>query len=80
MEKLKILELDYFEALSISSHDDFQIHLKIETNACFLNSYFVEGQQAWKVSIDINQCLIIIRQRHTCVHTFQKEKIKHQTP
>ena len=46
LQELKILELDYYEALSISSDDDFQIHLKREPNACFINSYFVEGLQA----------------------------------
>ena len=40
-------------ALSISSDDEFQINLKRETNACFINGYFVEGLQAWKANIDI---------------------------
>ena len=47
MVELKILELDYFEALSISSEDEFQVHLKREPN------YFVEGLQSWKTNIDI---------------------------
>ena len=53
MEKLKILEPDYYVTLSISSDNDFQIHLKREPNACFINSYFVEGSQTWKVNINI---------------------------
>ena len=53
LEELKILELDYCEVLSISSDDDFQIHLKREPNACFTNSCFVEGLQAWKANIYI---------------------------
>ena len=53
MEEIKILELDYYEALSISSDDDFQIHFKREPSACFINSHFVEGLQAWEANIDI---------------------------
>ena len=53
MEKLKILEPDYYVTLSISNDNDFQIHLKREPNACFINSYFVEGSQTWKVNINI---------------------------
>ena len=53
LEELKILELDYYEVLSISSDDDFQIYLKREPSACFTNSCFVEGLQAWKANIYI---------------------------
>ena len=53
MEEPKILELDYYETLSISGDDDFQIQLKREPNACFINNYFVEGCQSWKANKDI---------------------------
>ena len=48
LEELKIFELDYYKALSISSDNDFQIHLERDPNAFFINSYFVEVLQAWK--------------------------------
>ena len=47
IKKLKILELVFYEALSISGDDDLQIHLKRKPNAYFINSYFVEGLQAY---------------------------------
>ena len=51
--ELNILEEEYYNALSISSDSDFQIHIKREPNACFINNLFVEGSQVWKANIDI---------------------------
>ena len=42
-----------YSALSISSDSDFEIHLKRQPNACFINNFFSEGLQAWRVNIDI---------------------------
>ena len=39
--------------MSISSDEYFQIHLKREPNACFINNCFTEGLIAWKAKIDI---------------------------
>ena len=39
--------------MSISSDEYFQIHLKREPKACFINNYFTEGLIAWKANIDI---------------------------
>ena len=50
--ELNITEEEYYNALSISSDSDFQIHIKGEPNACFI-SFFIEGLQAWKANIDI---------------------------
>ena len=58
LEEFRILELDYYKALSISSDDDFQIHLKREPNACFINCYVEEGLQAWKAKTDFQPVLI----------------------
>ena len=49
--ELNITEKEYYNALSISSDSDFQIHIKHEPNDCFI-SFFIEGLQAWKVNID----------------------------
>ena len=53
LQELNISEQDYYEALSISSDTDFQIHLKRIPNACFINNYFMEGLKSWKANIDI---------------------------
>ena len=37
--ELGITEDEYYNALSISSNEYFQIHLKREPNACFINNY-----------------------------------------
>ena len=58
LEELRILELDYYKALSISSDDDFQIHFKREPNACFINCYVEEGLQAWKAKTDFQPVVI----------------------
>ena len=54
---LGITEKEYYSALTISIDTDFQIHIKREPNACFVNNYFVEGLQAWKANIDIQPVL-----------------------
>ena len=53
LQQLNITPEDYYNASSISSDNDFQIRLKRQPNECFINSYFVEGLQAWKANIDI---------------------------
>ena len=40
--ELGITEDDYYNALSISSNEYFQINLKREPNAYFINNYFNE--------------------------------------
>ena len=50
--ELGIAEDQYYNALSISSDSDFQVHIKREPNACFVNNFFTEGLQAWKANID----------------------------
>ena len=53
LQQLNITPEDYYNALSISSDNDFQIHSKHQPNECFINNYFVEGFQAWGANIDI---------------------------
>ena len=61
LQELEISEHDYYKALSTSSDNDFQIHLKRPPNSCFVNNYFDEGLSAWKANIDIQPVLITIR-------------------
>ena len=44
---------DYYEALKISTDNDFQIHFRREPSSYFVNNYFNEGLLAWKANIDI---------------------------
>ena len=53
MQDLEISECDYYNALSISDDNDFQIYLKRPPNSCFVNNYFDEGLSAWKANIDV---------------------------
>ena len=46
LQQLNITPEDYHNALSISSDNDFQIHLKRQPNECFINNHFAEGLQA----------------------------------
>ena len=50
LQHLIISECDYYEALSISSDTNFEIHLKHMPNVCFINNYFMEGLKSWKVN------------------------------
>ena len=38
---------------ALQSDSDFQIHIKREPNACFINNFFIERLQVWKSNIDI---------------------------
>ena len=53
LQQLNITPEDYYNALFISSDNDFQIHLKGQPNECFINIYLVEVLQAWEANIDI---------------------------
>ena len=53
LAELSVTEKEYYSALSISSDSDFQIHLKKQPNACFINNFYSEGLQAWQANIDI---------------------------
>ena len=51
LAKLGFTEDQCYNTLSISSDSDFQIHIKLVSNACFVNNFFTEGLQAWKANI-----------------------------
>ena len=53
LDELNITEEHYYNALSISTDKDFQLHLKRSTNSCFVNTYFAEGVYALEANIDI---------------------------
>ena len=53
LNELELTESEYYEALSISSDKDFQIHFRRPPNSCFINNYFDEGLLAWNTNLDI---------------------------
>ena len=53
LQELNIVETDYYNALSVSTDSDFQVHFNRQTNSCFVNNYFAEGLLAWQANIDI---------------------------
>ena len=53
LNELELTESEYYEALSISSDNDFQILFRHPPNSCFINNYFVEGLLAWNANLDI---------------------------
>ena len=38
--ELNLSEDQYYDVLSISNDSDFQIHLKCQSDACFINTFF----------------------------------------
>ena len=46
LAKLRLTKKQYYNAFSISSGSDFQIHIKRAPNSCFVNNIFTEGLQA----------------------------------
>ena len=53
LEELEISANDYYNALSISKDNDYELHLIRPPNSCFVNSYFEDGLRAWKANMDI---------------------------
>ena len=53
LQGLGLNEDEYYNALSISSDNGFQIHLRRPPNSCFINNYFEEGLLAWEANLDI---------------------------
>ena len=53
LRNLGLSEQTYYEALSISDDNDFQIHLARQPNSCFVNNFFAVGLEAWEANMDI---------------------------
>ena len=45
LKKLSLTEDQQYDALSVSNDFDFQIHLKCQPNASFINNFFEDGLQ-----------------------------------
>ena len=56
--ELNITEVEYYNALSILWDSNFQVQIKPEPNACFINIFFTEGLQAWKANISSKQPVV----------------------
>ena len=77
LQQLNITPEDYYNALSISSDNDFQMHLKCQPNECFINNYFAEGCRHGKQELIVSLYSVTIRQLLICVLTFLRPKMKH---
>ena len=51
--KLDISKQDYYQALSISVDDDYELHLIRPPNLCFVNNYFGTSLRVWQANKDI---------------------------
>ena len=82
LNQLEFTESEYYEALSIYSDNDFQIHFRRPPNSCFINNYFDEGLLAWNANLDmqpvINHCKTVTY--CTCARISPNLRTKHQKP
>ena len=53
LQNIGLSEEEYYSALSMSTDNDFQIHLRRPPNSCFINNYFEDGLMAWEANLDI---------------------------
>ena len=74
LRSLNIDKNEYYEMLSISGTNDFEIHLKRPPYSCFINNYNPALLSAWQANMDIQPVLTTTDVLHTCVHLFQKMK------
>ena len=51
--ELSISSEEYYQALSISEDNDYELHLIRPPNSCFVNNYFSDGLKAWQANMDI---------------------------
>ena len=54
LKEFNFTEDQNYDALPISNDSDFQIHLKCQQNAFFINNFFEEGMKAWQANIDMH--------------------------
>ena len=52
LDELEISKDDLYRALPISKNEDLELHLKRESNSCFVNNYFDVGLKAWQANMD----------------------------
>lgn len=57
----QVTQVDYYDALSLSSGSDFQIHLKRTPNFCFVKIILMKKWKLGKQTSTFNQFLIIAR-------------------
>lgn len=53
LDELHINENEYYKSLSISTSDDFEVHLYRPPNSCFINNYNPVMLRAWKANMDL---------------------------
>ena len=53
MLELQPTKKEYYWAISISTKNDFKLHLKKDTNSCFVNSYNPVLLKAWQAKISL---------------------------
>ena len=53
LNSVGISEEEYYEALSISTDSDYELHLKRPIDSCFINNYFVAGIKGFKANVDL---------------------------
>ena len=53
LDELEISKDDYYRALTISKDEDLELHLKRESNSCFVNNYFDVGLKVRQANMDI---------------------------
>ena len=51
--RLGISDENYYQALSLSSSTDYELHLKRPPNSCFINNYNPVMLLAWKANMDL---------------------------
>ena len=74
LQELEISKVDYQNAESVSSDNDYELHLQMPPDSSFLNNYFECGILAWEANIDIqsvfNHCKAV---SYICAYLFKTE-------
>ena len=57
MQELEVSKVDYENALSVSSDNDYELHLQRVPDWCFVNNYFESSILAWEANTDIQSVI-----------------------
>ena len=76
LDELGLTQEKYYKVLSVSSDNDFQIHLRRLPSSCFVNNYFVHGLRAWEANLDIQPVFNHYKAvSYMCVPIFRNQKM-----
>ena len=78
LRTLQLTKKEYYWALSVSSENDFKLHLKRDTTSCFVNNYNRVLLKACQAKIDLQPIYNYYQAVSYMTAYFSKSEIQHK--